>query len=279
MTRYLVSVVVAALLIAASAHAQELPPLHTAVDGTFAPHAFPNLSGGYQGFNIDLANGLADRLKRKVVIDAAQFSGLIPAMQAGIYDFLAAPTTVTKERAENMLFTEGYLNTDFQFLIKKGAPKIEKLEDLKGKTIAVNKGSAYDAWARDLEGKIGWKVESYGTQPDAVQAVLVGRADANVAGNTVIAWAVKNNPQLELSYLYSTGLVWATPTRKDSTELRKSLEIATECMKLDGTIAKLHEKWFGVAPAPGSAAVTVFPGYGVPDMPGYDPTPHTPSCS
>jgi len=25
--------------------------------------------------------------------------------------------------------------------------------------------------------------------------------------------------------------------------------------------------------------VTVFPGYGVPDMPGYDPTAHTPSCS
>ena len=268
----------AALLFAASAHSQELPPLHTAVDGTFAPHAFPNLSGGYQGFNIDLANGLAEHLKRKVVIDAAQFSGLIPAMQAGIYDFLAAPTTVTKERAENMLFTEGYLNTDFQFLIKKGAPKIEKLEDLKGKTISVNKGSVYDAWARDLEGKIGWKVELYGTQPDAVQAVLVGRADANVAGNTVIAWAVKNNPQLELSYLYSTGLVWATPTRNDSGELRKSLEVATECMKLDGTIAKLHEKWFGVAPAPGSAAVTVFPGYGVPDMPGYNSTPHTPSC-
>jgi polar amino acid transport system substrate-binding protein len=50
-------------------------------------------------------------------------------------------------------------------------------------------------------------------------------------------------------------------------------------MKLDGMIAKMHEKWFGVAPAAGSAAVTVFPGYGVPDMPGYDPTAHTPSCS
>jgi polar amino acid transport system substrate-binding protein len=41
----------------------------------------------------------------------------------------------------------------------------------------------------------------------------------------------------------------------------------------------MHERWFGVAPASGSAAVTVFPGYGVPDMPGYDPTVHTPSCS
>jgi polar amino acid transport system substrate-binding protein len=279
MTRYLVSAASAALLLAASAQAQELPPLRTAVDGTFAPHAFPILSGGYQGFNIDLANEFAKRLKRKIVIDAAQYSGLVPAMQAGTYDFLAAPTTVTKERAENMLFTEGYLNTDFQFLIKKGAPKIEKLEDLKGKTVAVNKGSAYESWSRGLEDKIGWKIEAFGTQTDAVQAVLVGRADANVAGNTAVAWAVKNSPQLELSYLHSTGLVWAAPLRKDSGELRAALDIAVECMKLDGTMAKMHEKWFGTAPAPGSAAVTVFPGYGVPDMPGYDPAPHTPSCS
>src|SRR5437764_8254560 len=231
-----------ALLLATSVYGQEPPPLRTALDGTFAPHAFPNLSGGYQGFNVDLANEIARRLKRKIVIDAAQFSGLVPALQAGTYDFLAAPTTVTKERAESMLFTEGYLNTDFQFLIKKGSPRVAKLEDLKGKTISVNKGSAYDSWARELEGKIGWSVESFGTQTDAVQAVLVGRAEANVAGNTVIAWAVKNNPQLELSYLYSTGLVWAAPTRKDSGELRKVLDVAIECMKADGVIAKLHKK-------------------------------------
>jgi polar amino acid transport system substrate-binding protein len=280
MTRYLLSAAAAALLLAAPANADELPPLHTGVDATFAPHAFPNLSGGgYQGFNIDLANEFAKRLKRKITIDATQYSGLLPGMQAGTYDFIAAPTTVTKERAENMLFTEGYLNTDFQFLIKKGSPKVDKLEDLKGKTIAVNKGSVYESWAHDLDGKIGWTVEAFGTQTDAVQAVLVGRADANVAGNTAIAWAVKNSPQLELSYLYSTGLVWAAPVRKDLAELRNALDVAVECMKLDGTIAKMHEKWFGVPPAPGSAAVTVFPGYGVPDMPGYDPTPHTPSCS
>ena len=269
----------ALLLSASPLAAQDSAPLKTAVDGTFAPHAMPKLGGGYEGFNIDLANEIGRRLKIKVTIDAVQFSGIVPALQAGTYDFVAAPTTVTKERAENMLFTEGYLNTDFQFLIKKGAPKIEKLEDLKGKTVSVNKGSAYDSWARELEPKIGWKVESFGTQTDAVQAVLAGRADANVAGNTVIAWAVKNNPQLELSYLHSTGLVWAAPLRKDSNGLRKVLDNAIECMKLDGTMAALHEKWFGFKPPPGSAAVTVFPGYGVPGMPGYDPTEHTPVCN
>jgi polar amino acid transport system substrate-binding protein len=131
MKPYLLCAASAVLFLVAPAGAEELPPLRTAIDATFAPHAFPNLSGGgYQGFNIDLADALSNLLKRKIVIDYAQFSGLVPAMQAGTYDFLIAPTTVTKERAENMLFTEGYLNTDFQFLIKKGAPKIEKLEDL-----------------------------------------------------------------------------------------------------------------------------------------------------
>ena len=252
--------------------------LKTAVDGTFAPHAFPNLSGGTQGFQIDLFNEVAKRMGRKISIQATQWSGILPALQAGQLDFVAAPTTATKERAENMLFTEGYLNTDFQFLIKKGGAKISKLEDLKGKVVAVNKGSAYDKWARDLEAKIGWKVESFGTQTDAVQAVLSGRAAANVAGNTSIAWAAKQNPQLELSYLHSTGRVFAAPLRKDSAKLRVDLENALECIKKDGTMAKLHEKWFGIKPAAGSAAVTVFPGTGIPGMPGYDPTPREPKC-
>src|SRR6266699_3103639 len=210
MRRYAFAWAAAALLFAAAPAFAEEPPLRTAVDGTFAPHAMPSLSGGYEGFNVDLANEIAKRLK--------------------------------------------------------------------GKVVAVNKGSAYDSWARDLEAKIGWKVESFGTQTDAVQAVLAGRAEANVAGNTAIAWAVKNNPQLELSYYHSTGLVWSAPLRKDSTELRKQIENAIECMKLDGTVAKMHKKWFGVEPQPGSAAVTVFPGYGVPNMQGYDPTEHTPKC-
>jgi polar amino acid transport system substrate-binding protein len=252
--------------------------LRTAVDGTFAPHAFPDMRGGVQGFNVDLAREIGRKLNREVTVDAAQFSGLLPALQAGTYDFIIAPVTVTKERADNLLFPEGYLNTDFQFLVRRDAPDIKDLAELRGKVVAVNRGSAYDTWARGLEEKIGWKVESFGTQTDAVQAVIAGRAQANVGGNTVIAWAAKQNPQVKPSYLHSTGLVWSAAVRKDNPEMRAQLENAIECLKLEGAIAKLHEKWFGVPPASGSAAVTVFPGTGVPGMPGYDPTPRTPQC-
>lgn len=249
-----------------------------ALDGTFAPHAMPKLSGGVEGFNVDLANEIGKRLGAEMDITAAQWSGLIPGMQAGTYDFLVAPTTLTAERSESMLFTEGYLNTDFQFVVKKGAPEVTSLEGFKDKTIAVNKGSAYDKWARGLIDQVGWKVESFGTNTDAVQAVIAGRAFANVAGNTVSAWAVKKNDQIALSYLHSTGKVFSMPFRKDSVALRNKVEAAIECMKLDGTMAAMSEKWFGVTPAPGSAAVTVHAGFGEPGFNGHEATPHVPDC-
>jgi polar amino acid transport system substrate-binding protein len=253
-------------------------PLRTAVDGTFAPHAMPRLEGGIQGFNVDLANEVGKRLKRPVEIQAMQFSGILPALQAGSIDFVAAPVTVTKERAENYIFTEGYLNTDYQFLTKKGKPPVTDLKQLKGKVIAVNKGAIYDSWARGLEAEIGWSVESFGTQTDAVQAVLAGRAYANVAGNTAIQWAVKQQAQLQLSYLHATGLVWAMPLRKDQLALRAELENAIECMKKDGTMAAMHERWFGTKPEPNSPAVTIYPGTGVPGTPGYEAAPREPKC-
>ncbi len=163
-------------------------------------------------------------------------------------------------------------------MVKKDTPDIKALEELKGKVVSVNKGSVYDSWARDLADKIGWTVESFGTAVDAVQAVIAGRAYATVAGNTAAAWAVKQNPAIKLSYLHSTGLVWGAPVRKDNAALRDKLEIAIECMKKDGTMAKMHEKWFGFAPPAGSAAATIYPGSGVPGMTGYDPTPHEVVC-
>lgn len=268
----------AACLGAATGAANAQDSYNVALDGTFAPHAMPKLGGGIEGFNVDLANLIGERLGVEMNITPAQFSGLLPALQAGTYDFIVAPTTITEERATNLLFSEGYLDTDYQFVVKKGYEDVTDLKQFEGKTIAVNKGSVYDSWARGLEGEIGWTIESYGTNADAIQAVMSGRADANVAGNTNSAWAVKKNPQLALSYLHRTGLVWGMPFRKDDPETRAKIENVIECMKEDGTIAELAEKWFGVTPLPDSAAVTVRAGYGEPGFPGYDETPHELSC-
>jgi polar amino acid transport system substrate-binding protein len=96
----------------------------------------PKMGGGVEGFQIDLFTEVARRMKREITIDSVSFSTLIPGMLSGRYDFIAAPTTVTKERAESMLFTAGYLWTAFQFGIKKGNAPITGWADLKGKAVA-----------------------------------------------------------------------------------------------------------------------------------------------
>ena len=52
-----------------------------------------------------------------------------------------------------------------------------------------------------------------------------------------------------------------------------------ECLKTDGTMAALSEKWFGLTPAAGETIVTPTPGYGTPGVSGYDDTAHEVTCT
>lgn len=273
MNRVLAVALAAGIAAAASAPASA-QKIVTGVDGTFAPHAMPKLGGGIEGFNVDMANEIGKRLGRPIEVVAQEFSGLVPGLLAKRFDFLAAPTTVTEERARSLLFTEGYLNTDFQFLSRRNQPEIKALEDLRGKKVSVNRGSAYEIWAQANAARYGFTYDVYGSNPEAVQAVLAGRADTNLAGNTVAAWAVKQNAQqLRLGYKIATGLVWAIPFRPDDKAGRDSVSMVVKCMKQDGTFARLHKKWFGYDPAPDSVTMNIAAGHGVAGMPGYDETP------
>ncbi|WP_431268466.1 transporter substrate-binding domain-containing protein [Dankookia sp. P2] len=256
------------------------PPLRCGVDGTFAPHAFPSLQGGVQGFQIDLFDAVAKKLGRPLEITSASFSGLIPALNAGRYDFLCAPTTVTPERAANLLFTEGYLWTELQSGIKRGTPPIKSEEDLRGKAISVNKGTPYEQWVTRNAERLNLTLLAFDSQADAAQAVIQGRAYANLSGNTVIKYSASRTPQYVADFsLPGTRFHWATPFRQDSGALRNQVEQVIECLKKDGTIAALSKKWFGAEPKEDDAERVVFPGFGPPGLPGYDEKPNTAACS
>ncbi len=269
-----------ATTVATTASQAQQPPLRTAVDATFAPHAFQKLGGGLQGFQIDLFDEVARRMHRQITIDGASFSGLIPALQAGRYDFLAAPVTVTPERAQALLFTQGYLWTAYQFGIKKGTPKLKSWADLKGKAVAVNKGTPYEQLAKKMGDQIGFSVQVFDTEPDAVQAVLSGHAAATLAGNTVIKYAASKTPNFVADWeLTDTKAQWAAPFRKDEVALRDQIDDVLKCMKKDGTVAKLSEKWFGAKPAKDDLEYVTFPGHGIPGDPGYEANAPAPDCS
>lgn len=76
----------------------------------------------------------------------------------------------------------------------------------------------------------------------------------------------------------STAASAANAARKNDPGTREKIEGAIECIKRDGTMQLLHEKWFKLKAEPGSAALTIFPGTGTPGYEGYDPKPAASPC-
>lgn len=276
-TRSKLAFALATALVASSAIAAQ-PPIRTGMDPNFPPHGIGRLDGGIEGFNIDLGKEIARRLGRDLEIESTSFSGLIPGLQSGKYDWLIAVVGVTQERSQAMLFSEPYLDSDLQFAQAKNIAIIKSLEDLKGKTIAVNKGSTQEAWARANTAKYDFKIDVYDTSTDALQATLAGRAQATLLSDTSVKWLATKNARVQPSLVVKTGVQWALPFRKDDDVTRKAVSDAIKCMKQDGTLVRIYQKWLQVTPAPGSAATTIFPGYGVQGMAGYDPTPAKLQC-
>jgi polar amino acid transport system substrate-binding protein len=248
-------------------------------DVGFAPHVMAKATGGYEGFNVDLIEAVAARMKGKVEIVNIPYSGIFAALDARKIDFIIAPTTANPDFAGKSLVSEGYLSNNFQFITRKGAPPIEKLEDLKGKTISVNRGNSNDMWLTAREGEYGWKVLRVSSNPDALQAVISGQADATLSSGTVAKWTGIRNPGLQASYVVKTGFAYFHPFRNGDEALRDEFETALECLKLDGTVAKIYEKWFREPPAGDDAAIRAVMGYGEPGLKGYDSTPHAVSCA
>ena len=259
--------------------AQAQQKIRVAADVGYAPHVMLKPTGGFEGYNVDLAQAIAKKLGYELEIIDQQWSGIFAGLNAKRYAFIISPTTITEERARNMLFTEPYLDNDYGFLIKKGAPQVAGLDDLKSKVIAVNKGNLYDKWASEREGEYRWSVLRFDKNADAIAAVIGGRATANLSGSTVVGYVAKQNPMIVPStYAFVTGQGMGLAFRTDDTEMRNKVELVLECLKKDGTVARIHEQWTGTPPRKDGSAHVVHSGFGAEGFPGYDPAPHENLC-
>ena len=214
-------------------------------------------AGGPEGFGVDLVTEIARRLGRPgVEIVDVNFSGLFAALFAKRFEFTANPLNITEERAQRMLYTEPFFATGNGFVTRR-ADTLAKLEDLKGKAIAVNRGTISDAWATANAEKYGFEVQRYDTFPDSVQAVLTRRAFAAINEIPTTVYAASQNRQIQVAFKDYTGRNFGIAFRPESREYRNRVEEVIECMKLDGFLGRLHEKWYG---APADAGLLADPG-------------------
>jgi polar amino acid transport system substrate-binding protein len=126
--------------------------------------------------------------------------------------------------------------------------------------------------------KYGIDVSRFDKTADAVQAVAAKRISAYMTTSSSALWTVKNQPVFAADVIVKTGGVFALPFRPDDVAFRNLVDMKLTCMKKDGTLLALYRKWFGADPAPDSATLTIYPGYGAPGWPGYVAEAPAPDC-
>ncbi|WP_411035964.1 ABC transporter substrate-binding protein [Shinella sp. BYT-45] len=221
------------------------------VAASFAPFEYVN-EGKLTGFDIDLIQALAERLKVEPVAMNMEFKGLIPALQGGRIDIINSAMYINPTRAEQVDFVP-YLEIGNNVMVQNGNPKgITGRDDtICGKTVAVTLGGISESQARadndrcKAKGLGEVKVLTLPTAQDSALSLSQGRADANYESTPGAVMALEKMPGVfEIAgepFEMDTQIGIATP--KGASELQAALAAAIKAMAEDGSYDKLIAKW------------------------------------
>lgn len=218
------------------------------------PWEFKNVDGTFEGFEVDVAKEVAERLGMNVEFQDLGFQALFAATSSGRIDGAISSISITNERLQNQSFTQPYYDSDGTIIGREDS-EVASLEDLEGKVIGVVAATTGEAWAKENAEKLGIaEVKSYASQQDLLLDVQNGRIEGGAGEIAGFQYAMTKIPGLKILVRIPTGERFAMMMRKDH-PLLGQVNDAITAMKEDGTMAAIHEKWFGVAPDEGTSTV------------------------
>ncbi|QLA15277.1 transporter substrate-binding domain-containing protein [Desulfolutivibrio sulfoxidireducens] len=213
----------------------------------FWPFEYVSEKGDPVGFDVDVAGLIAKELGVKLEIKDMEWTGLIPALQAGKIDLIISGITGTLERAKSITFTRPYFTTGLCALIStKKAPGITSVAALDdpSRIIAVKTGTTADLTATKRFPKA--KINRYKEETACVQEVANGRADAFFYDQISIAKHHKQNPETTTALLTPfTYEPFCIALQKGDFDLWQWLDMFLETVKSNGSLDELRRKHFG----------------------------------
>ncbi|NPC98971.1 transporter substrate-binding domain-containing protein [Nocardioides sp. zg-DK7169] len=165
------------------------------------------------------------------------------ALNTGKCDVAAGAMTINPEREAVMDFTDPYFEATQALMVKTGSG-ISSLDDLAGKTIAVQDATTGADFMRE-NAPADAEIISFEDSALMQQAVKTGKADAGVNDNGLLNFFVSQNPDVEVVEEFSTDESYGFAVKKDDND--GLLTIINDAIASDD-YDKVYEKWFGKAP-------------------------------
>lgn len=215
-------------------------------DVPYAPAEYQEGSK-FVGYEVDIAKEVAKRLGVTATFQKTGFDGIIAALQSKKCDGIMSSMNSTPERKKQVDFVD-YLSVGQSLLIPTASKdKIASLEDLNGKTVAVEVGTtmkdALDAFNKTTSGeKI--VIKTYPDNGAAAAAVQGGDVDAFLLDSPIAADFVNKQPEI-----FTLGGAPIDPAavgialRKTDTKLSAAVQKAIDDMYADGSMGKILDTW------------------------------------
>ena len=117
-------------------------------EASFAPYEYYS-NGEIVGVDVDIAREIALELGRELVVKDVAFDSIIHEVKSGKADIGVAGISYSDERAKQVDFSLEYTTSRQVVLVRKNS-KINSIEDINGKKIAVQLGSVADMYVSDM---------------------------------------------------------------------------------------------------------------------------------
>ncbi|WP_078379499.1 transporter substrate-binding domain-containing protein [Sutcliffiella halmapala] len=210
-----------------------------ATSGEFKPFSMTDGSGTMTGFDIDVAEAIAEELGLEPEQKKYTFASIVEGVKSGRFDAAVASHTITEERAVEVDFSTPYYYSGPQIFVRPDSD-IETLADLEGMEVAVSRGSTY---ASIMDG-VSDNVINYDSDVVALEALNNGRHDAVVTDFVTGREAIGAGMTLEGRELLERS-EQAVGIAKGNEALLEAVNKALETLRENGKLAEISEHYFG----------------------------------
>ena len=194
------------------------------------------------GFDIDIAQAIADELGVELEVKDMDFDGLIPALTTGKIDIIIAGMNATEERKQSVDFTDVYYTqTDIVVIRKEDADKFTSEDSLKTAALATQKATVQETYL--LETFPDAEIQSVPKWNTAIMSLTTGKVDAVMMVDTVAKQFIAQNDDLMVANfdINSTPNAAAIAVAKNGGEFLETVNNIVNEMKESGKIEELYQ--------------------------------------
>ncbi|MCM1296607.1 MAG: transporter substrate-binding domain-containing protein [Muribaculaceae bacterium] len=228
------------------AQIKERGEIVVAMEGTWAPWTYHDESDVLVGYDVEIAQRIAEKLGVEAKFVEGEWDGLLAGLDSGRYDIMVNGVDITEERAEKYDFSTPYAYNRTAVIVSGDNESISSMEDLDGKHTANTISSTY----AEVAEQYGAEVTGVDDLNQTFELLLSGRIDATLNAEVTYYDYMKAHPDadIKIAALAPESTQAAIPVRKgaETATLLEAVNGALAELEESGELSALSEKYFGV---------------------------------